>query len=406
MGKSNPTPYLVSKEQYARRFNCSYSNCNKFYTRNSSLQAHITLKHNETPEDESEVESEPEVIDYSDEELDEDFEENDSEVINDIDTIMNEYQDRSEFVGCDWEENISEGNPFKNPQTMIMMCLFSGHANPMSRSQLKTLLYAVDKIVGLAVEATENGQSFRMPSANMIMKASENKGFDGPTINTSTTKHTVTVKGKTQVSECSAILPSEHLKLSMANPKQCQYVSALPDRTQNVSKGLTTGDKWTKHPKFQPPQMNVHGLDFWVGDVANLRGSDQKFLIRSFFCQNGVDLVDGYYMMENSANYGIISELISVPQQLLMDVVDKNVFSMTNCCTLSADAEDIQVLSDEHKKLLFVQNKSKVPKNDIPGEYIKAIIDPIIFFTDDSAGTVHLFLNRFFLENGHFQVLV
>jgi hypothetical protein len=78
-------------------------------------------------------------------------------------------------------------------------------------------------------------------------------------------------------------MPSEHFKLSLTNPRISQYLSALPDRTEGVSKNLTTGEKWKSHPLFQPPQISIRNIDFWTGDVVGLDDSLYYFLIQSFF---------------------------------------------------------------------------------------------------------------------------
>ncbi|KAG0757874.1 hypothetical protein G6F24_010189 [Rhizopus arrhizus] len=214
----------------------------------------------------SEYESEDEkseqgnILEYSDDE------ENEEREI--IDNIMANRQNILDLNENDWEQNISDGNPFGNTQTMIMKCLFNGYSSLLSRSQLKTLLYGVNKIVDLAVESTKANEPFTMPSANTMMKSETGKKYDGPSITTTTIEHTVIVKHKEKVSQCSANMPSEHLKLSLTHPRISQYLCALPNRTEGVSKNWTTGEKWKSHPLFQPPQMSIRHIDFWTGDVV------------------------------------------------------------------------------------------------------------------------------------------
>jgi hypothetical protein len=83
-------------------------------------------------------------------------------------------------------------------------------------------------------------------------------------------------------------MPSERLKLSLTNPRIRKYLSALPDRTEGVSKNLITGEKWKSHPLFQPPQISIRHIDFWTGAVIGLDDSLYYFFIQSFFFVNTV----------------------------------------------------------------------------------------------------------------------
>ncbi|CAO3657695.1 unnamed protein product [Mucor hiemalis] len=403
-------PYTVTRESLktATSYNCPFG-CEKQYKYKRGLNEHIKKVHHNAigessranepttsavvSEDESEAESEPEAFHYDSDESEEEEEEEeggediDDDMRGDIDTVMDDFQNTFNTTNSNvWEENIGEGNPFKNPQTMIMMCLFNGFANSLSRSQLKTLLYAIGKITDLAIEATKEGKPFSMPSANMIMKSHENKGYDGPSLSTTTTEHTVVIRGQERISKCSANLPSEHLKLSMANPRQCKYMSCLPDRSPGISRGLSSGKKWTTHPLFQPPQFSLNGKDIWVGDVVTLYGQEHLFLLKSFFRRNNDSVADGYIVFKDNETFGIVSELCIFSLKSVRAVVDKSTFSLNNCCSLTLGSEVNQSLLPEHNDLLFKENVSKVEKNGKPGEYLKVVISPIIFFTDDTSG--------------------
>ncbi|KAI9471036.1 MAG: hypothetical protein EXX96DRAFT_375772 [Benjaminiella poitrasii] len=175
----------------------------------------------------------------------------------------------------------------------------------------------------------------------------------------------------------------------MANPRQCKSISALPDRTPGASKGLITGEKWTNHPLFQLlPQTTVNAKNFWIGDVVNLYGYDQKFLVKSFFSfgKEGTAFVDGYFILENNNNYGVAPDLHMFPQQNMICTVDKDIFNPNNCCTLGLGIVESPSLSDEHARLLFGQSSLKIEKHGKPGEYLKVAIAPIFFFTDDTSG--------------------
>ncbi|KAG1312058.1 hypothetical protein G6F64_003333 [Rhizopus arrhizus] len=235
---------------------------------------------------------------------------------------------------------------------MIMKCLFNGYSSLLSRSQLKTLLYGVNKIVDLAVESTKANEPFTMLSANTMMKSETGKKYDGPSITTTTIEHTVIVKHKEKVSQCSANMPSEHLKLSLTHPRISQYLCALPDRTEGVSKNWTTGEKWKSHPLFQPPQMSIRHIDFWT---------------------DGINQVDGYFVVKKDDRYMILPELSMVPQGSSKQHIPYESWSMTyaalpleergrrentmfiGCAPKSDGINGVAMFSGEHNETVLVK---------------------------------------------------
>ncbi|KAG1295432.1 hypothetical protein G6F64_013325 [Rhizopus arrhizus] len=129
----------------------------------SALKTHIRHKHCVNTGD----------TQYGEDEDESEDEENEEREI--IDNIMDNRQNIFNLNENDWEQNISDGNPFGNTQTMIIKRLFNGYSSLLSRSQLKPLLYGVNKIVDLAVESTKANKPFTMPSANTIMKSEAGK---------------------------------------------------------------------------------------------------------------------------------------------------------------------------------------------------------------------------------------
>lgn len=119
----------------------------------------------------------------------------------------------------------------------------------------------------------------------------------------------------------------------MVNPRICKHLSSLPDRSQDVSLGLTTGEKWTKHPEFQHPQITVNSKDFCVGDVVELLNNRAKLLVKSFFRQHGTDLVDGYYVLEGNNVNCILPNIMVVPKEFMVCSLDKSICSRLNCFT-------------------------------------------------------------------------
>ena len=140
-------------------------------------------------------------MEYGEDEDESEDEENEEREI--IDNIMDNRQNIFNLNENDWEQNISDGNPFGNTQTMIIKRLFNGYSSLLSRSQLKPLLYGVNKIVDLAVESTKANKPFTMPSANTIMKSETGKKYDGPSITTTTIEHTLGEKIGTTLSKTS-----------------------------------------------------------------------------------------------------------------------------------------------------------------------------------------------------------
>lgn len=153
MGKSNPTPYTITKERYQKIFRCEFPGCQKTYKRNDTLRNHVEKDHTSVgipadipEEDESDPESDIEQLEYSEDEDEEaedeedDDEEQENLRSNIVDVIMADHQHLLDFGNNDWDDNSSEGTPFNNPQTMIMMCLYNGFADLLSRSQLTTVV--------------------------------------------------------------------------------------------------------------------------------------------------------------------------------------------------------------------------------------------------------------------------
>ncbi|KAI8334556.1 hypothetical protein BD560DRAFT_461017 [Blakeslea trispora] len=378
MGKSIDRPYTVLKHKISKRFDCTYLDCKKSYTKNHRLTLHIKKTHkgnsteddiqpmsgvsfsfDETPTIDAEYEgdyernSEEAPVDEEEDEdsaEDSDFEDDEedmTDVRNSLDEIMTERQ-------AEWDHDVSGGSPFPNAQTMIMMCLYNGYVDMMSRSQLKTFLYGVQKIVEIAVQETKEGKVFKMPKANMIMRGDANKKFSGPSITTTTTSHDVVVKGQKQESQCSSNLPSEHLKLSMANPVISSKISALPDRTYGASKSLANG--------------------------TCLIPTTTDYRWRKRF------LADGYYVLVMHNSIGFLPEVSTIAQSQLVSVVNKSMMTENNCCALLPGANTMpRSLSGEQKHLLFGQNPLKVANTEGPGQFYKMVIAPIILFTDDTS---------------------
>ncbi|KAI8331832.1 hypothetical protein BD560DRAFT_441174 [Blakeslea trispora] len=255
----------------------------------------------------------------------------------------------------------------------------------LSRSQLKMILYGIGKIVEIAVEETQAERAFVIPTANMIMRGAANKKFDGPSIITTTTSHTVMVKEKKQVSTCSSNLPLEHLKLSMANPVICTKINRSPDRTRRVSTSLATGEKWRMHSAFQPPCITSNGKDFWVGDVALLRETNQAFLFKSFFQQDNQDFADRYFVMTSNGFSGIIPQVNNVQQNALIGTVDKRSFTRSNSCTLGLGSNS---LSKEHEDLLWKQDSTKREKQNEPATCtLRKLVDDLRRTTFEERGS-------------------
>ncbi|KAI9022343.1 hypothetical protein CLU79DRAFT_752283 [Phycomyces nitens] len=180
------------------------------------------------------------------------------------DIINVPHEDVLNFSAEDDESNQHEstdgsGVPFGDPQTLILMSLFNGYANLLSRSELETLHYAFGQITELAYTSAKENKPFKLPSANKIMRDDKNKRYDGPRMNIAASMHNVVIQKNAEIRNTSANMPSEHLMLSHANPKEAQFLDGFPDRTPDVPRGLTTGKKWGTYPHFQPPQVTVCG---------------------------------------------------------------------------------------------------------------------------------------------------
>lgn len=166
MGISNTKPFSVLKHAYQIKVNCTFPGCSKSYLSKSALSLHAKNKHqpqrasngtegnNESQEEEydngdgdamdysldNEMESVideasesdvADVVEYSDEE---------DEVQESINNIMAARQNLLEFNDAEWEDITSEGTPFNNPQTMIMMCLFNSYTGNTLKKTVEDVL--------------------------------------------------------------------------------------------------------------------------------------------------------------------------------------------------------------------------------------------------------------------------
>lgn len=131
----------------------------------------------------------------------------------------------------------------------------------------------------------------------------------------------------------------------------------------------------------------MRGKDYRIGDVIKIQGCDSMFLVNSFFRESSTDSADRFFIFENEGIYGVMRDILIVPQQCIINTVDKTVFLRSNCCTLpTGGSGGSQMLLERHASLLLGGNTAKVAKQGMRGEFLKVMIAPIIFFTDDTSG--------------------
>ena len=283
-----------------------------------------------------------------------------------------------------WNRNTTDCHPFPDLQSLVLLALVDGDNDLMSRRVLKKILHAINLILVLKDRALQSNATFKLPSLNSLLKFQNNKKNEIPKFRSVE----VNVEASpTELIPATVNLPSEHLKLLMANPLQSTKICSIPDRTVNQSICLQQGRKWQTHPLFQHPMYTVDGIDYWFGDLVYLWDlpMEQRFLIESFHSNEGQVYMKGYISAEVQGNPFV---MISTEETYFS--VNRGMFK----CTYSYDLDVCLSYSDgvtyplaeKHRAVLSKNHRHKWQKTGAAGEFYKVRIAPLILFTDDVSG--------------------
>ncbi|KAL0072913.1 hypothetical protein F4703DRAFT_1945538 [Phycomyces blakesleeanus] len=138
-------------------------------------------------------------------------------------------------------------------------------------------------------ETTRKRLDFPKPDAviNFYLRAKN----EDPVFKTSPVEDT---NRKSKVHEFSINKPSEYIKHILAIPGKTSQLSALPDFTENQRLNPNQGNKWKEDPLIQHSMLTFEESDYWVGNVVEVQGCSNRFLLEKFFTENGSSYANAF----------------------------------------------------------------------------------------------------------------
>ncbi|KAL0084967.1 C2H2-type zinc finger transcription factor [Phycomyces blakesleeanus] len=287
----------------------------------------------------------------------------------------------------EWNQSVPPFFPFQNLQTLVLQAFVDGDNSMISVSMLTKVIYIINLLFELKKRADETKADFKLSKVGTLLNYQHNK-FNKVSLFLTTVKK-VTIKatsnlgsgitGQVKTVDCHFNLPSDHLRLLLANPQKASYLSALPDYTENQCLSVQQGEKWRRNPLFQHPFVLTNGKDFWIGDVAMLY-SGQSILIERFYMKDMLALFDRYLVEQDSDSEGhALHKVQSSPVT----------YKINHPKNWSSSGE--ASLNPTHHGLLFKSHPMKKPMFNSANQFIrfqKAIITPLAIFSDNTSGNL------------------
>ncbi|SAL99752.1 hypothetical protein [Absidia glauca] len=305
--------------------------------------------------------------------------------------------DPSELASADIERLMGRSGtyPFPNIQSMVLHALVNGDHDMLLERMIKKILYAITAI--LEVKA-HSGDQFELPKLDAIINFQQRKSNSVPSFPTKKMNVVaVDKKGNRKEREVELNLPSDHIRLFVANPKKSKMLSPLPDHTPGELVHSRQGLKWKHHPMFAPP-MIVHGsLDFWIGDVVKAIDKPGSFVLSEFFTMSGKTKAKAFSFQSDCGTFLFEQAPIELSVDSLLQHSHQYNFAMDNCFTVTEN-NTRSALSKLHESLLFSNSANRKrpvldPNGSILGYYPVKIV-PISFFTDDTSANISKQYNK------------
>ncbi|KAL0075607.1 hypothetical protein F4703DRAFT_1965870 [Phycomyces blakesleeanus] len=196
-------------------------------------------------------------------------------------------------------------SPFKSKTEFILHALFNGDEDLALERTIKKIMYAMEML--LEVRKT-TGKRLDFPKPDAVINFHLQAKNEVPVFKTSPVKST---NQKSKVHEFLINKPSEYIKHMLAIPGKTSQLSALldcyiftldmshrngfmiiypkynTDFMENQQLNLNQGNKWKEDPLLQHPMLTFEGSDYWVGNVVEVQGYSNWFLLEKFFTKNG-----------------------------------------------------------------------------------------------------------------------
>ncbi|KAI9028882.1 hypothetical protein CLU79DRAFT_736546 [Phycomyces nitens] len=300
----------------------------------------------------------------------------------------------------EWNRSVPPFFPFQNLQTLVLQAFVDGDDSMISVSMLTKIMYTINLLFELKKKADEAKAEFKLPKVGTLLNYQHNKFNKVPLFPTTVKKVTIKatsnlgsgITGQEKTVDCHFNLPSDHIRLLLANPQKAPYLSALPDFTEDQCLSVQQGEKWRRNPLFQHPFVQANGKDFWVGDVVVL-SSGQSVLVEKFYLRNTLTLFDGFLVEQGFDSEGhplhkVQSSPVAYETKYLDSVwLPPMLYSHPKYWISSGEVS----LNQMHYGLLFKNHPLQKPIFNSANQFIryqKAIVAPLAIFSDDTSGNL------------------
>ncbi|KAL0094123.1 hypothetical protein F4703DRAFT_1833982 [Phycomyces blakesleeanus] len=272
--------------------------------------------------------------------------------------------------------------PFKSKVEFILHALFYGNEDLASERSIKKIMFAMKMVLDVCEEA---GVALDFLIPNAVINYHKQK--------------------KNQIS----VFSTASLDVfTMTCPEKSSQTLALPDFMENQRLNLNQGKKWKENPLLQHPMITSNGMDYWVGDVVEVQGSPNRYLLEKFFTKDGSILANAFQVygghdpwlnhpndthfpqFGNSMNFAVSTLKYTIEVDRIMSTVQKDSnlflgrgFSVSYCPAKIVTYALTGVQSD-----LWL-NKSRVEefKRRLPGSgLMKVVVCPLNLYSNNTSG--------------------
>ncbi|OAD65461.1 hypothetical protein PHYBLDRAFT_176058 [Phycomyces blakesleeanus NRRL 1555(-)] len=178
--------------------------------------------------------------------------------------------------------------PFKLKVEFILHALFYSDEDLASERSIKKIMFAMKMVLDVC---EESGVALDFPTPNAVINYHKQKKNQIPVfpiasfdvVNQDNERHVLWMNK-----------PSDYIMFTMTCPGKLSQILALPDFTENQQLNLDQGEKWKENPLLQHPMITSNGIDYWVGDVVEVQGSLNQYLLEKFFTKDGSILANAF----------------------------------------------------------------------------------------------------------------
>ncbi|KAL0078702.1 hypothetical protein F4703DRAFT_1876591 [Phycomyces blakesleeanus] len=285
--------------------------------------------------------------------------------------------------------------PVKSKVEFILHALFYGNEDLASERSIKKIMFAMKMVLDVR---EESGVALDFPIPNAVINYHKQKKNQIPVFPTANNERHVLWMNK----------PSDYIKFTMTCPGKSSQISALPDFTENQQLNLNQDEKWKENPLLQHPMITSNGMDYWVGDVVEVQGSPNQYLLEKFFTKDGSILANAFQVygghdprlnhpddthflqFGNSTNFAVSTLKCTIEVDRIMSTVqkDSDLFLGRGFSVSYSPAEIVIYALTGVKSDLWL-NKSRVEefKRRLPGSgLMKVVVCPLNLYSDNTSG--------------------